>query len=114
MRVVLTFIAPLLLRASSLAADSAFDAFLRSTWPDAQALGVSRATFDAAIRGLEPDLSLPDLDIPGRVSPPPAQPEFVQTPAQYLRESAFQQYAAQGQQLAAQYRDTRSPIEPES
>jgi len=95
------------------AADPAFDAFLRSTWPDAQALGVSRATFDTATRGLEPDLSLPDLDIPGRVSPPPAQPEFVQTPAQYLRETAFQQYAAQGQQLAAQYRDTLSRIERE-
>ncbi|HXX08647.1 MAG TPA: lytic murein transglycosylase [Pseudolabrys sp.] len=94
-------------------ADPAFDAFLRSTWPDAQALGISRTTFDTAIRGLEPDLSLPDLDIPGRVSPPPAQPEFVQTPAQYLRESAFQQYAAQGQQLAAQYRDTLSRIERE-
>ena len=95
------------------AGDAAFDAFLRSTWPDAQALGVSRAVFDAAVRGLEPDLSLPDLDIPGRISPPPAQPEFVQTPSQYLREAAFQNLAAQGQQLAAQYRDTLSRIEHE-
>jgi len=113
MQFVLVLLATVLFAASAHAADPAFDAFLRSTWPDAQALGVSRATFDTATRGLEPELSLPDLEIPGRVSPPPAQPEFVQTPAQYLREAAFQQYAAQGQQLAAQYRDTLSRIERE-
>ena len=45
-----------------------------------QQLGVSRATFDAATRGLEPDLSLPDLVIPGRPDRQPAQAEFVQTP----------------------------------
>ena len=43
------------------AADAAFDQWLQSLWPEAQKLGVSRATFDAATRGLEPDLSLPDL-----------------------------------------------------
>jgi tetratricopeptide (TPR) repeat protein len=47
-------------------ADPAFDAFLQSTWPEAQQLGVSRATFDAAIKNLEPDFSLADLAIPGR------------------------------------------------
>ena len=52
-------------------ADPAFDAFLQSLWPEAQAKGVSRPTFDAAIRGLEPDFSLPDLVIPGR--PPRAR-----------------------------------------
>jgi membrane-bound lytic murein transglycosylase B len=61
-------------------AEPAFDAFLQSTWPQAQALGVSRATFDAATRGLEPDLSLPDLALPGRQETAPQQPEFVQTP----------------------------------
>src|SRR5690349_12261447 len=95
------------------AADAAFQQWLAAQWPAAQALGISRPVFDAAVRGLEPDLSLPDLDIPGRVSPPPTQPEFVQTPSQYLREGAFQQLAAQGQQLAAQYRDTLSRIERE-
>ena len=28
-------------------------------------MGVSRATFDAAFRGVEPDLTLPDLVLPG-------------------------------------------------
>src|SRR5712692_6076529 len=45
-------------------ADSAFQTWLQSLWPQAQALGISRATFDTATRGLEPDLTLPDLVIP--------------------------------------------------
>jgi len=92
-------------------ADIAFQRFLQSTWPEAQALGVSRSTFDAAIKGLEPDLSLPDLEIPGRVEKPPPQPEFVQPPSQYLREATFDRLAARGRQLAAQHRDTLARIE---
>jgi lytic murein transglycosylase len=94
-------------------ADSAFQQWLQAQWPAAQALGVSRATFDAATRGLEPDYSLPDLDVPGRPEKPAAQPEFVQTPAEYLRESAFSYLAARGRELAAQYRTTLSRIEKE-
>jgi lytic murein transglycosylase len=93
------------------AADPAFDRFLDGLWLDAQALGVSRATFEAATRGLEPDLSLPDLVIPGRPDRQPTQPEFVQTPAQYLKESAFDALAAQGRKLAEQHRATLSRIE---
>jgi membrane-bound lytic murein transglycosylase B len=33
-------------------ADDAFTLFLESTWPEAQKMGVARATFDAATRGL--------------------------------------------------------------
>ena len=51
------------------AADPAFQSWLEEVWPQAQALGVSRATFDAATRGIEPDLTLPDLDLPGRQAP---------------------------------------------
>jgi lytic murein transglycosylase len=102
-----------LVSAPSFAADPAFEKWLAAQWPAAQALGVSRATFDTATAGLEPDLTLPDLAIPGRPEKAPQQPEFVQTPSQYLREGAFQRLAAQGQQLAAQYRDTLSRIERE-
>jgi lytic murein transglycosylase len=94
-------------------ADATFQQWLQSVWPQAQALGVSRETFDAATRGLEPDLSLPDLAIPGRPETAPQQPEFVQTPAQYLREPTFDRLAARGRQLAAQYRDTLARIEKE-
>ena len=68
------------------AADAAFQQWLTATWPEAQVLGVSRATFDAATRGLEPDLSLPDLAIPGRAQAPQrGQAEFVQTPADTIK-----------------------------
>ena len=94
-------------------ADAAFQQWLQSTWPAAQALGVSRVTFDAATRNLEPDYSLPDLVIPGRPEKQPQQPEFVQTPAQYLREASFDRLAARGRQLSAQHRDTLARIERE-
>jgi lytic murein transglycosylase len=101
----------LLACASARAAEPAFGRFLDGLWPDAQQQGVSRATFEAATRGLEPDLSLPDLVIPGRPDRQPAQPEFVQTPAQYLKESAFDALAAQGRKLAEQHRATLARIE---
>jgi lytic murein transglycosylase len=94
-------------------ADAAFDRWLQSVWPDAQAFGVTRATFDAAIRELEPDYSLTDLAIPGRPEQQPQQPEFVQTPSQYLREASFDRFATRGRQLAAQYRDALARIESE-
>jgi len=67
------------------AADAAFDAWLRSLWPEAQRLGISRKVFDEATRGLEPDLTLPDLVIPGRLDkPPPGQAESTPTPGQWM------------------------------
>ena len=93
------------------AADAAFTRWLEQLWPSAQQLGVSRATFDAATAGLEPDLTLPDLIIPGRPDRQPAQAEFVQTPAQYLKESAFDNLAAQGRKLGEQHRATLTKVE---
>ena len=94
-------------------ADATFEQWLAAQWPAAQQMGVSRATFDAATRGLAPDLSLPDLAIPGRPEQQPQQPEFVQTPGQYLRESSFTRLAVRGRELAAQYHDTLARIEKE-
>jgi lytic murein transglycosylase len=95
------------------AADAGFTAFVASIWPEAQKMGVSRATFDAATRGLEPDFGLPDLVIPGRTQRPPGQPEFVQTPADYLKEASFKRLAERGRSLYAQHRDTLTRIERE-
>src|ERR1700731_5441364 len=93
-------------------ADDAFGQFLESVWPEAQKMGVSRAPFEAATRGVEPDLTLPDLAIPGRPErPPPGQPEFVQTPADYLKESSFERLAARGRQLLAQHAATLAAID---
>jgi lytic murein transglycosylase len=113
MRFLLTFITTLLFAASCFAADTAFQQWLAQQWPAAQQLGVSRATFDSATRGLEPDYSLPDLAISGKPEKQPQQPEFVQTPSQYLREASFDRLAARGRELSAQYRDTLARIEKE-
>ena len=99
----------LLVLSPSARADDGFQAFLQSLWPQAAALGISRATFEQATRGLEPDLTLPDLVLPGRPQqPPPGQAEFIQTPADYLNEPAIGRLAAQARKLAQQY---RSPLE---
>jgi lytic murein transglycosylase len=97
------------------AADAAFQAWLQTLWPAAQQYGVSRATFDLATRDLEPDLTLPDLVIPGRPERPQAgQAEFVQTPADYIKESAIEQLAVQGRRLYDQYRAPLGTIERQS
>jgi len=93
-------------------ADAAFAAWLQSLWPQAQALGISRATFDMATRGLEPDLSLPDLVLPGRPERPAAgQPEFVTTPADYLKEPTIERLAGEARKIYDRYRAPLDSIE---
>jgi lytic murein transglycosylase len=96
------------------AADAPFAAWLESLWPQARELGVSRSTFEAATRGLEPDLSLPELVIPGRPQgPAPGQPEFVQTPADYLKETTIERLAGDGRKFLDRYRAPLTAIERE-
>jgi lytic murein transglycosylase len=94
------------------APDAAFTQFIASLWPDAQKEGVSRATFDAATRDLEPDYKLPDLILPGHpatgTSP---QPEFVQVPADYVKEASIARLAAEGQRLMQKHRAALNAIE---
>jgi lytic murein transglycosylase len=94
------------------APDLAFSRWLDSLWPEAQSKGVSRKTFTAAVHGLEPDLSLPDLELPGRKGQPPrGQAEFLQTPADYIRESTIARLAERGKKLATDHRATLAAIE---
>jgi lytic murein transglycosylase len=94
-------------------ADAEFDKFLQSLLPQALALGVTRETFAAATRGLTPDLNLPDLIIPGRISKPPGQPEFLLTPGDYLKERQLSGLAEHGRKLADKHRATLARIERE-
>jgi lytic murein transglycosylase len=97
---------------SAHAADAGFTQFIASLWPEAQAAGVSRATFDAETRGLEPDYKLPDLILPGRpATGAPSQAEFVQVPADYIKEGSIAALAAEGQRLMAKYRAPLAAIE---
>jgi lytic murein transglycosylase len=88
-----------------------FDAWLQAVWPQAQTLGVSRTTFEAATRGLTPDLSLPDLVVPGHpTGAPREQAEFIKSAADYLKESTIERLAAQARRLYAAHRATLAAI----
>jgi lytic murein transglycosylase len=94
------------------AADAAFAQFIASLWPEAQAAGVSRATFEAETRSLEPDYKLPDLILPGRpTTGAPSQAEFVQVPADYVKDASIARLAAEGQRLMQKHRAALSQIE---
>ncbi|MFL6799202.1 MAG: lytic murein transglycosylase [Xanthobacteraceae bacterium] len=94
------------------APDPAFQKWLEGLWPQAQALGVSRKTFEMATRGLVPDLSLPDLDLPGQSGAPArGQAEFLQTPADYLKEANIARLAERARKLAAEHSRTLAAIE---
>jgi lytic murein transglycosylase len=94
------------------APDAAFTQFIASLWPEAQAQGVARATFDRETANLEPDYKLPDLILPGRpATGAPAQAEFVQVPADYLKEASIARLAEEGRRLMAKYRAPLDAIE---
>jgi lytic murein transglycosylase len=100
------------LLAPARAADAGFTQFIASLWPEAEAAGVSRATFDTQTHGLEPDYKLPDLILPGRPAlGAPGQAEFVQVPADYIKEASIARLAEQGQLLMRKYRDALDAIE---
>lgn len=74
-----------------------FRTFIESLWPDAKAAGVSHKTFDAAFAGVEPDYSIPDLDLPGRPKiDNSGQAEFLKTAADYLSKPYLEKLGVQG------------------
>src|SRR3981081_3787946 len=94
------------------AADLGFTQFIASLWPEAHADGVSRTTCYAQTRGLEPDYKLPDLILPGRpATGAPSQAEFVQVPADYLKEASIARLASEGQRLMQKHHDALAAIE---
>jgi lytic murein transglycosylase len=89
-----------------------FRQLIESLWPEAEAKGVSRATFDAAFAGVEPDLSLPDLILPGKTERDvKGQAEFTRTPAQYLDVVHLARLAEQGKALLGKHGDALEKIE---
>jgi len=97
------------------ATDGNFTSFIASLWPEAQKAGVSRRVFDDATRGLEPDYKLPDLILPGRpATGAPSQAEFVQVPADYLKEASIIRLVAEGRRLYEQHRKTLQTIEQQT
>ncbi|MEM1370620.1 MAG: lytic murein transglycosylase [Pseudomonadota bacterium] len=85
--------------------DAAFRAFLIGLWPEAQAAGVSRQTFDAALSGLKPDFKLPDLLLPGEMTVRKVrQAEFTREPRAYLDRAYLARLAKTGRGLAQKWR----------
>lgn len=98
--------------APSAAADAGLKAWLEALWPEAEAAGVSRATFDTAFAGFKPDLKLPDLDLPGRPSNDArGQAEFTRAPADYLDRAYLMRLSATGRDLAVKHKATLEKIE---
>jgi lytic murein transglycosylase len=98
--------------ASASAGDAKFTAWLQGLWPEAQKLGVSRRTFELALRDVKLDTTLPDLDLPGREGAPPrGQAEFVQTPADYIKEASIARLAAYAKRLSHDHGPTLAAIE---
>lgn len=107
-------LAALAFQAPARAADAAFAQFIAALWPEAQAAGVSRETFERETRGLEPDDKLPDLALPGRpAAGASAQAEFVQVPARYVKEATIARLAAEGRRLMQKHRAALDRIEAE-
>lgn len=74
-----------------------FAEWRKELWKDAQKAGISRKSFDMLLSNMKPDLSLPDLVIPGRpTSKVRGQAEFIKTPAGYIDEKSIQRLARQG------------------
>lgn len=95
-------------------ADAKLDAWIEALWPEAEAAGVSRATFDKALRGFTPNLKLPDLDIPGRPSNDArGQAEFTRAPSEYLDRAYLIRLAGTGRDLLAKHKTTLERIERE-
>lgn len=114
LRAVTALIFGLTLAAHPVSADESFEAFVAGLWPDAQALGVSRETFDAAFRNLRPDLTLPDLVLPGREQKQPrGQAEFTKPPQTYINRTQLTRLAAAGRALQGEHAETLKKIERE-
>jgi lytic murein transglycosylase len=101
---VTAVVALLTVVAAPVIAADPFRDFLESLWPDAQAQGVSRATFDAAFRGLTPDYSLPDLIIAGRKRDDSAgQAEFTKSALEYLNPKYLGSLAVDGRRFLKEH-----------
>jgi lytic murein transglycosylase len=96
------------------AVERAFQAWLKSDiWPEAQAAGVSRGTFDAAFAGITLDWSLPELTPPGapqHLPPSDTQAEFG-SPRRYFDERRLNTEVQLGRQRLKAHSKTLASIE---
>ncbi|HLL28640.1 MAG TPA: lytic murein transglycosylase [Xanthobacteraceae bacterium] len=80
-----------------------FQSFVAGLWPEAQARGVSRATFDAAFKGVAPD--------PAVIAATKRQPEYGKPLGAYIASFASDARVAGGKKRATQFADTLAAVE---
>jgi lytic murein transglycosylase len=96
-------LAMFLLLTGSATASANFAHFVHSLWPQAQARGVSRATFDAAFRGVTPD---PDVIARTR-----KQAEFVKPIGEYLASAVSEKRIGTGRTKAREWKEILEQVE---
>ena len=85
-------------------------------WPEARSRGVSRASFDKAMKGVGLNWDLPDLVPPGQEAATPKvqrQAEFG-TPAKYFSRGSIDGATSVGRQMASRHAATLSRVEAQT
>ena len=85
------------------AQDRSFAAFVTALWPDAQAKGITRATFDTAMRGVTPDARV--------VAATKRQPEYGKPFGAYVNSIVSADRLARGKQKAQEWVKTFDAVE---
>ena len=80
-----------------------FGAFLAALWPDARKRGVSRETFDGAIRGIAPDAEVLRLT--------QSQPEYIRPIGDYVRSRLTANLIVTGKRHAEKWAKTLDAVE---
>jgi lytic murein transglycosylase len=104
------------------AVEKSFAAWLEALWPDAQAAGVSRKTFEAQLKGIKLDWSLPQIvppdpaypegpALPASLKPPPRHQAEFDIPELYFSNSALNSLAATGRTKYKQLGQTLGAIQ---
>ena len=104
------------------AVEKSFAAWLDALWPDAQAAGVSRQTFEAQLKGLKLDWTLPQIvppdpaypegpALPGALKPKPRHQAEFDIPELYFGKSALNSLAGTGRSKYRQLGETLGAIQ---
>jgi membrane-bound lytic murein transglycosylase B len=85
------------------AQDQSFAAFVAQLWPDAQAKGITRATFDSAMKGVTPDQRV--------INATKRQPEYGKPVGDYVNGAVSARRIALGQRKAQEWAQTFDAVE---
>jgi lytic murein transglycosylase len=102
-RLLFAFAIFAILSAPARAQDESFAAFVAALWPDAQAKGVTRPTFDLAMHGVTPDQRV--------IAATKRQPEYGKPVGDYINSAASLGRIARGQAKAKEWAKTFDAVE---